>query len=162
MGGSGKCDGPNARFFPIRARHTPVERFELDTGLIVERKALRVDSGGPGRQRGGCGQDIVLTNPGPDTVRFTFYRPQTRHGARGYFGGHDGRPGAITVNGEELAAGVMTLSPGETAHLQTPGGGGFGDPSEREPEAIAEDVRQGYVSEEEAARAYGDGAGART
>lgn len=155
MGASGRRDGPNARFFPIRARHTPVERFELDTGLIVERKAIRADSGGPGRYRGGCGQDIVLTNPGPDTVRFTFYRPQTRHGARGCFGGHDGRPGAITVDGKKLAEGVMTLSPGETAHLQTPGGGGFGDPAERDAQAVVEDVRQGYVSEAEATRTYG-------
>ena len=155
MGASGRRDGPNARFFPIRARHTPIERFELDTGLIVERKAIRADSGGPGRHRGGCGQDIVVTNPGPDTVRFTFYRPQTRHGAPGYFGGHDGKPGVITVNGKDLAEGVMTLLPGESAHLQTPGGGGFGDPAERDAEAVAEDVYQGYVSDAEAARTYG-------
>ena len=83
MGASGRRDGPSGRFFPIRARHTAVERFELDTGLTVERKALRPDSGGPGRHRGGCGQVIALSNPGPDTVRFSFYRPQTRHGARG-------------------------------------------------------------------------------
>ena len=155
MGASGRRDGPNARFFPIRARHTPIERFELDTGLIVERKAIRADSGGPGRYRGGCGQDIVVTNPGPDTVRFTFYRPQTRHGARGYFGGHDGKPGVITVNGKDLAEGVMTLLPGESAHLKTPGGGGFGDPAERDAEAVADDVFQGYVSDAEAARTYG-------
>jgi N-methylhydantoinase B len=146
MGASGRRDGPNARFFPIRARHTPVERFELDTGLIVERKAIRADSGGAGRHRGGCGQDIVLRNPGPDTVRFSFYRPQTRRGARGYFGGLDGRPGVITVNGEELDEGVLTLEPGDTANLQTPGGGGFGDPAERDAEAVRDDLRQGYVT----------------
>lgn len=155
MGASGRRDGPNARFFPIRARHTAVERFELDTGLTVERKALRADSGGPGGHRGGCGQDIVLRNPGPDTVRFSFYRPQTRHGARGYFGGHDGEPGRITVNGEELAEGVLTLVPGGWANLQTPGGGGFGRPADRDAGDVSEDVRQGYVSDAEAASAYG-------
>lgn len=154
MGASGRRDGPSARFFPIRARHTAVERFELDTGLVVRRKALRPDSGGHGLHRGGCGQEIVLSNPGPDTVRFSFYRPQTRRGARGYFGGHDGRPGEITVNGADLEEGVLTLLPGDRATLQTPGGGGFGDPAEREPDAVLEDVRQGYVSAEEAARAY--------
>lgn len=151
MGASGRRDGPNARFFPIRARHTAVERFELDTGLNVEHKALRPDSGGRGRHRGGCGQDITLRNPGPDTVRFSFYRPQTRHGARGYFGGHDGEPGRITVNGEELAQGVMTLLPGGWANLQTPGGGGFGAPEDRDAAAVREDVRQGYVSAARAA-----------
>jgi N-methylhydantoinase B len=155
MGASGRRDGPNARFFPIRARHTAVERFELDTGLRVERKALRQNSGGPGRHRGGCGQDIELANPGPDTVRFSFYRPQTRHGARGYFGGHDGAPGRITVNGRPLTAGVLTLLPGDRANLQTPGGGGFERPDDRDVDGIAEDVRQGYVSRAEAATAYG-------
>jgi len=156
MGASGRRDGPSGRFFPIRARHTAVERFELDTGLTVERKALRPDSGGPGRHRGGCGQVIALSNPGPDTVRFSFYRPQTRHGARGYFGGLDGKPGHITLNGEELHEGVLTLLPGDRANLGTPGGGGFGPPAERDIEAVLDDVRQGYVSTAEAARIYGD------
>jgi N-methylhydantoinase B len=156
MGASGRRDGPNGRFFPIRARHTAVERFELDTGLIVERKSLRQDSGGGGRHRGGCGQVITLANPGPDTVRFSFYRPQTRHGARGYFGGLDGSPGEITLNGEPLEEGVLTLLSGDRAHLETPGGGGFGNPAERDVDAIVDDVRQGYVSAVEAARTYGD------
>lgn len=104
---------------------------------------------------GGCGQDIALANPGPDTVRFSFYRPQTRHGARGYFGGLDGRPGRVTVNGEDLSEGVLTLRPGEWAALETPGGGGFGDPADRDAEAVRDDVRQGYVSGAEAAKAYG-------
>ncbi len=155
MGASDRRDGPNARFFPIRARHTAVERFELDTGLIVERKRLRQDSGGSGRRRGGCGQEIVLSNPGPDTVRFSFYRPQTRSGARGYFGGGDGRPGKIIVNSEELDEGVMTLLPGGWARLETPGGGGFGDPELRDEESVMHDVRQGYISGSEAVRAYG-------
>lgn len=156
MGGSGRRDGPNGRFFPIRARHTAVERFELDTGLTIERKGLRQDSGGPGCHRGGCGQVITLANPGPDTVRFSFYRPQTRHGARGYFGGHDGKPGNITLNGEALAEGVLTLLPGEWANLETPGGGGFGNPAERDIAAVIDDVRQGYISSSEAAKIYGE------
>jgi N-methylhydantoinase B len=155
MGASSRRDGPNGRFFPIRARHTPVERFELDTGLVIERKSLRPDSGGAGRYRGGCGQEIVIANPGPDTVRFSFYRPQTRRGARGYFGGDDGKPGRIRINEEELREGVLTLLPGDRATLETPGGGGFGNPAERDPRAVVEDVRQGYVSRVEAARSYG-------
>ena len=156
MGASGRRDGPNGRFFPIRARHTAVERFELDTGLTIDKKALRQDSGGAGRYRGGCGQVITLANPGPDTVRFSFYRPQTRHGARGYFSGLDGKPGHITLNGEELDQGVLTLLPGDRANLETPGGGGFGSPAERDIDAVTDDVRQGYVSAAEAARIYGD------
>lgn len=155
MGGSARRDGPNARFFPIRARHTAVERFELDTGLIVRRKRLLSDSGGPGRHRGGCGQEIMLQNPGPDTVRFSFYRPQTRRGARGYFGGIDGRPGRIMIDGLELEEGVMTLEPDQTAVLETPGGGGYGPPSDRSSALIEQDVREGYVTPQAATLAYG-------
>ena len=153
-GRAGDATGLTARFFPIRARHTAVERFELDTGLTIETEGVA-----PGQRRsrpfsGRCGQVITLANPGPDTVRFSFYRPQTRHGARGYFGGHDGKPGNITLNGEELDQGVLTLLPGDQANLETPGGEGFGHPDERDIEAVPDDVRQGYVSGE-AARLYG-------
>lgn len=154
MGGSDFRDGPSARFFPIRSRHNAIERFEIDTGLRVERKALRRDSGGPGRHRGGCGQEIVLSNPGPDIVRFGFYRPQMRHGARGYFGGLDGKPGRVMVNGLDFKEDVLTLLPGDWASLETPGGGGFEDPKTRDIEAIIEDIRQGYVSMEETEKSY--------
>jgi len=70
--------------------------------------------------------------------------------------GLDGKPGHITRNGEELDEGVLTLLPGEWANLETPGGGGFGSPADREVEAVLDDVRQGYVSSVEAAKAYGD------
>lgn len=155
MGGSARRDGPSARFFPIRARHTAVERFELDTGLVVRRKRLLADSGGAGMHRGGCGQEIVLENPGPDTVRFSFYRPQTRRGARGYFGGHDGRAGRILVDGVELDEGVMTLEPGQSAVLETPGGGGYGPPTDRSLHLIEQDVREGYVTPTNASLSYG-------
>jgi N-methylhydantoinase B len=155
LGASIRRDGPNAKFYPIKAYHTPVERFELDTGLVVEEKALRDDRGGAGRMRGGLGQRLVLRNPSEDTVSFTFYRPQLRHPPRGYDGGMPGTVGRVTINGGPLADGVMRLAPGDEAVLETPCGAGFGPPHERDPERVSEDVRQGYVAAESAREIYG-------
>jgi N-methylhydantoinase B len=155
LGASSHRDGSNGKFFPIKAYHTPVERFELDTGLIVEEKNLREDTGGAGRSRGGLGQRIRLWNPSPDPVSFTFYRPQMHHPPAGYFGGQAGATGNIELNGERLQTGVMRLEQGDRALLETPSGGGFGPPEERDPERVAEDVRQGYVSPQAARALYG-------
>ena len=65
-------------------------------------------------------------------------------------------PVQFTLNGEELTEGVMTLLPGDRANLETPGGGGFGNPAERDVAAVFEDVRQGYVSAVETGRSYGE------
>jgi N-methylhydantoinase B len=155
LGASAHRDGPSAKFFPIKAYHTPVERFELETGLLVEERSLRPDSGGGGRHRGGLGQRIAVSNPSPDPVAFTFYRPLMRHPARGYFGGEPGATGRIVLDGRPLASAVMTLRPGDRAVLETPGGGGFGPARERDPDCVREDVRQGYVSAEAARETYG-------
>jgi N-methylhydantoinase B len=155
LGASNDRDGPSAKFFPIKAYHTPVERFEFDTGLVVEEKSLRVDQGGAGRRRGGLGQRLVIHNPSADPVNFTFYRPQLRHPPRGYEGGMPGTVGRIRVNGEPLAHGVMRLGPGDEATLETPCGAGFGPPHARDPELVRRDVDQGYVSEASARSVYG-------
>jgi hypothetical protein len=105
-GASGRRDGPSGRFFPIRARHTAVERFELDTGLTIERKALRQDR----RSRPLSGQvrpghHARESRPGHGALQLL--PPADRHGARGYFGRHDGKPGHITLNGKELDRGCL-------------------------------------------------------
>lgn len=66
-------DGPSGKFFPIKAYHTPVELFEREQKLLVSCKRLRAYSGGPGRFRGGCGQEIVIENHDETRVDFTFY-----------------------------------------------------------------------------------------
>jgi N-methylhydantoinase B len=154
LGASTHGDGPNAKFWPIKAYHTPIERFELDTGLIVEEKSLRADSGGPGQYRGGLGQRIRLWNPSNESVSFTFYRPQMHHPPAGYFGGHPGSTGRIEVNGKPLTKGVMRLEPGDRVLLETPCGAGVGAPRLRDPEAVRCDVRQGYVSAASASEIY--------
>ena len=118
LGAAAQRDGPNAKFFPIKAYHTSVERFEREIQLLVEEKAPRPDSGGPGRRRGGLGQRITLRNQSPDPVNFTFYRRLMRRPASGYLGGEPGSLGRITVDNEPLATAVMTLAPGSRAVLE--------------------------------------------
>jgi N-methylhydantoinase B/oxoprolinase/acetone carboxylase alpha subunit len=155
MGAGHDRDGPHAKFFPIKGYHTAVERFEVDTGLIVEEKSIRRDSGGAGRFRGGNGQRVVFRNPTSDPVQFTFYRPQIRRGPRGLAGGGDGESGRALVDGQPLDSDVMRVPPGSRVVLETPGGAGFGDPAMRAAPALAEDIRQGYVSAARATIAYG-------
>jgi N-methylhydantoinase B len=154
LGASARRDGPNAKFFPIKSYHTPVERFELETGLFVDRKGLRQDSGGAGRFRGGLGQSIAVSNASEEIVRFTFYRPQMVHPAAGYFGGHDGATGGASVDGMPITSDVLSLAPGQQAVLETPGGGGYGDPHERDRESVNEDLQQEYISLEHASSYY--------
>jgi N-methylhydantoinase B len=157
-GGMGAChykDGPSGKLFPIKAHHTPTELFESQTKLLVSRRSLRVDSGGPGRFRGGCSQEIEIQNLDETRVDFTFYRPRVRHAAEGLFGGQAGAPGRIHHNGEPLQKGVLSIEQGDEAELLTPGGGGFGNPLERDLERVAADVLDGYVSVEQARQAYG-------
>jgi N-methylhydantoinase B len=155
MGAAPTKDGSSAKLFPIKAHQTPVELFERQTRLLVTRRSLRVDSGGPGRFRGGLSQDIEIQNHDDTRVDFTFYRPRVRHPAEGLFGGHGGAAGRINHNGEPLRTGVLRVEPGDEAQLLTPGGGGFGDPRERDPAAVLADVVDGYVSVEQARKAYG-------
>jgi N-methylhydantoinase B len=82
---------------------------------------------------------------------------RTEFAARGLFGGRDGAMGAaITSDGRRLHSKQrLLLDPATEVILQLPGGAGYGDPREREPARVLEDVRQGYVSVEAARRDYG-------
>lgn len=155
MAGSARRDGLSVKFFPTKSGHTPAELFERETHILVEARELLPDSAGAGKHRGGFSQRVVLRNVGRDKVDFLFYRPRIRYPARGLFGGGDGTPGRILVNGAPPAKGLLTLRPGDRAELLTPGAAGYGDPRERRPEDVIRDVRSGLVSPERARLDYG-------
>lgn len=155
MGAAHDRDGPNAKFFPIMAAHTPVEVFERIMGLTIKAKTIRPDSGGPGTYRGGCSQLIELTNPGETRVDFQVWNPRVRFPASGLFGGHGGAPGMAIKGREPITDGRFSLEPGDEVALYTPGGGGYGDPMAREPSRVLDDVLDGYVSIGRARSDYG-------
>ena len=159
-GGTGALpdrDGLSATAFPSGVRSVPVEIVESIAPVVIWRKEYRIDSGGPGRQRGGLGQvmEIASAENAPFSVYAMFERID--HPARGREGGLDGAPGRLSLaSGERLRGkGQQTVPPGERLRLELPGGGGFGAPSERDPQAVQTDVRNGLVSEEAAAAVYG-------
>jgi N-methylhydantoinase B len=150
-------DGLSATAFPSGVRSVPVEIVESIAPVIIWRKEYRTDSGGPGRLRGGLGQvmEIASAENAPFAVFAMFERIE--HPARGRNGGHDGAPGRVSLaSGQALRGkGQQTISPGERLRLELPGGGGFGDPRQRDPEKVRADVRNGLVSADAARQVYG-------
>ena len=158
-GGAGarpRQDGLSATPFPSGVRNVPVEITEAITPIVFWRKDLRRDSGGPGRQRGGLGQIVELGNR--EGVAYGIHAVFERivHPARGRDGGASGANGRVSYgSGAPLRAkGFQVVPPGERLIIEMPGGGGFGDPAERDPELVAADVMQGLVSLEAARRDY--------
>ena len=141
--------------------NSPIEHVESKYPILYERHALRDDSGGPGRHRGGLGIEQVIQARSPVTINMQIDRVHCA--PWGLAGGKAGRGNqvAIRINGQETAglpnAKVLTqqLKPGDSFVLRSGGGGGFGPPTDREVERVARDVEQGYVSREVARDVYG-------
>jgi N-methylhydantoinase B len=166
FGGYGaRCgqDGAEALSPVVNCANIPVEVHESLNPVLVRRLELLVDSGGAGQWRGGCGirKDIELR-----AQRALITLLGERHSHRGYglFGGQSGALAEtlLTRDGstERLASKeVRTLLRGDVVSLRLNGAGGWGDPALRDPQAIAEDVADGYVSAAAAATSYGWSAG---
>ncbi|MCE2399189.1 MAG: hydantoinase B/oxoprolinase family protein [Gemmatimonadetes bacterium] len=150
-------DGLSATSFPSGVRSTPVEITETVAPLIFWRKELVADSGGAGEHRGGLGQvmEISHADGAPFAVSKMFER--MRNAARGRDGGGPGALGRVHLPGvgELRPKGREVVPPGSRLVLQTPGGGGLGDPRRRSREMVARDVREGLVTPEAARRDYG-------
>ncbi|SFZ86462.1 N-methylhydantoinase B [Devosia enhydra] len=148
-------DGAPTTPSPSNMTGTPVEVWEEISGMTVLRKALRPDSGGPGQYRGGLGQDIVLRNDTGSELTISCLSGRTEFPALGYSGGRPGALRAVLIDGRAVhPKGRYFLAPGGTLTLVEPGGGGFGDPALRSPQALATDLAAGHVSREGAARDY--------
>lgn len=154
------ADGPG----PFRTmchgdtRLIPIEVQEATYPLIIEEFGLRQDSGGAGKHRGGLGLKRVYKALGPCTARTRFDR--TKFPPWGLNGGHSGAPGSVEVHAStggktDGLRGNLMLKEGDRLVVCTGGGGGFGDPAQRDRGAVRNDVERGYVSEEAARDVYG-------
>ena len=150
-------DGLSATAYPSGVRSIPVELAERNAPVLYVRKELRTDSGGAGRWRGGLGQVIELRarDGGDMTLAAIFERVD--NAARGRHGGVDGRLGKVSLKmaGPLAAKGLQTVPADDTLVVESPGGGGLGDPLARPPETVRADVLAGYCSLVEARTAYG-------
>jgi len=151
-GGTGArptLDGLTATAFPSGVRTMSVEATEQIGPIIFWRKEIRPDSGGAGRQRGGLGQTIEISPTDGYLFEFSAMFDRIDNPARGRRGGEPGAPGAVYLDdGSPFAGkGKQTVPAGRRLILELPGGGGFGDPAERDGAAAANDRAQGYVND---------------
>lgn len=141
-------DGLSATAFPSGVRSTPVEIMENAAPLVVWRKEYRPDSAGMGRHRGGFGQVMEFGHLCGDAFAVSKMFDRVDHPPRGRGGGEAGAPARVYIrSGAPLRGmGREIIPAGETMVLETAGGGGRGNPAERDASAIANDRRNGLVS----------------
>jgi len=139
-------------------RNNPIEDIESHYPLRVLRYEMREDTAGAGTWRGGVGsiREVMFLSPGHASVEGDGHR----HAPWGVFGGSPGSCGDLVLNprgdSRKLPAMIsnLSLSTGDTLRTVSPCGGGYGDPLKREPAAVLNDVLDGVVSRETAARDY--------
>jgi N-methylhydantoinase B len=156
FGGRAGLDGMDAVHVHMsNTLNTPAEVLETAYPLRVEQYALRPDSAGAGEFRGGLGlrRDVRVRD---HRATLSLLAERHRRAPYGLAGGEPGAPGAAEVDGEPVPAkGTHDLPPGALVSIRTPGGGGYGDPGDRDPAAVRRDLRLGKISEARARDVYG-------
>src|SRR5215510_253710 len=140
----------------------PTEVLEQHYPVLFEHYALRERSGGAGRTRGGFGVDYRIRIRRGEAL-LSFLMDHGRFGPPGMLGGRDGAPNEVTV----WRQGSTYVSPhlskdedirvveGDAIHVRTPGGGGYGNPWQRDPALVVRDVARGYITADDASADYG-------
>ncbi|MUZ64989.1 hydantoinase B/oxoprolinase family protein [Agrobacterium vitis] len=154
-GGTGArpaLDGLNATAFPSGVHTMPIEATENVGPVIIWRKELREGSGGAGEHRGGLGQTIEISAAEGYSFRFSAMFDRLEHPARGRDGGKAGAAGSVSLDdGTKLRGkGLQFVPADKKLVLQLPGGGGYGDPSRRPAATVSHDLKQGYITAEQA------------
>lgn len=139
-------------------RNNPVEVLETKSSMIIDHYGYRPDTGGAGKFRGGVGVSRTYRFTAPSTGICLVYKTKTAPWS--IAGGNEGVPNQIVLNpgtpSEVVQGGSYNrLDAGDVLVNATGGGGGYGNPFERDAEAVARDVRNGFVSLESANRDYG-------
>jgi N-methylhydantoinase B len=161
-GGMPFADGPNGSGANMSfLANTPVEINEAEVPIKILRYELVPDSGGAGKYRGGLACNLAFQVFSPNTVVTSRNRDRTLFRAWGVLGGKAGKPSAYflnpgTENERDLKnTDVITVEPGTGVSVSSSGGGGWGNPLERDVDRVLSDVLRGFVSREAAEREYG-------
>lgn len=138
-------------------RNTPIEVLEPNTAMFFEKVELRTDSGGAGKYRGGLGltRDIKFVSEG----EFLTVMKKSKSRPWALNGGYEPEANTIvafpgTDNEMRMSTKRVTVKKGDRIIVATAGGGGYGDPKERDRKAVAQDVLDGFVSSEMARELY--------
>jgi N-methylhydantoinase B len=157
MGARAGKDGLSAIGFPTGVGGTPTEQLEALAPLVHRVRRLRTDSGGPGRWRGGLGQESETESLTGEPWSVTALVDRTRFPAPGAAGGLPGASGELEVipGGTLAPKRAVSLLPAARVVARLPGGGGHGNPFDRPVDAVAADVLDGYVTVQAARDLYG-------
>lgn len=141
-------DGLSATSFPSGIATTPIEVLEASSPVVIEEKSLRPDSGGLGRYRGGLGQRIRMSVRSDRPWIVSCLGDRLAHPAPGSAGGGPGAPGGFQVSGRAAPDPKLSTEVPAGGHivLDLPGGGGFGQPDEREPHLAETDLADGRTT----------------
>ena len=150
-------DGLSATAFPSGVWGTQIEIAEASAPILFHRRELRLDSGGAGQFRGGLGQRIEFEPVNETGVLLFLSVERMRFPAAGRHGGSAGASGRIRVDaGPDLASkGEIRIAPGQRLIFETPGGGGFGPPRDRDRASIRHDLTEELIGSECAQTVYG-------
>ena len=152
-------EGSGANFGFLK--NTPVEINEAEVPVKILKYGLETDSGGAGRWRGGGGTVLEFKTYSPNTTVTARNRDRSHFTPWGSDGGGAGKPSSFFLNpgtDKEVNLGntdVVKIEPGDVIRIASSGAGGWGDPLEREPEKVLNDVLRGFVSREAARNEYG-------
>ena len=158
MGARCEKDGLNTTSFPGNIAMTPVEMIEVVSPVVVREKSLLPDTAGPGRSRGGFGQVFRFGVRTGSQYEVNTMCDQTYFPLYGLAGGGEAARGTYGLsNGEEppLRKAIITVPADTDVIMRLPGGGGFGNPLQRDPAAVRADVEAGLLSVQAARDQYG-------
>jgi len=158
MGARARRDGLSATCFPFNVVCGSMEIIEALSPLRIWRKELACDSGGPGRFRGGLGQDVEIELTGDRPAMLSLLVERVHHPARGVLGGASGAASRVVWNGCDNGFALKGKSPiaaGDRLRVRYPGGGGFGNPRERDRASVRADLESELISEIAAREVYG-------
>ncbi|MFK7837373.1 MAG: hydantoinase B/oxoprolinase family protein [Sulfitobacter sp.] len=159
-GGTGarpQLDGLSATAFPSGVWGSQIETTEAAAPVLFHARELRPDSGGAGAQRGGLGQRIEVSASRDQDILLFLSVERVNTPARGRHGGLSGACGRIRIGNDSPdlpGKGAFRIKAGERLIFDTPGGGGFGPPQDRAPEALRRDLDAGLISPEAARKFY--------
>ncbi|MBI3967712.1 MAG: hydantoinase B/oxoprolinase family protein [Chloroflexi bacterium] len=158
-GGTGACPTKDGEIctFPTNASATSVEATEHLAPVVFDFKELVPDSAGPGKYRGGLASRWRIRNAGEAPLLYSGQVGRINYPALGLLGGQNGQPNQLFVDGEPVTRGWgrYELKPGGTFEKVNSGGGGLHPPFLRDPQAVLEDILEGYVTPERARADYG-------
>ena len=160
IGGRYNKDGEEALASPWNAANIPVEVQESNNPVLIQRFQFIKDSAGPGRYRGACGvrKDIELLS---DNVSFYNLGDRAKYPPYSLDSGKPGSLAKTVLNPDTSAAtvleskGTYRLNAGDVISWRTAGGGGYGNPLQRDAERVRLDVMRGFITLEHAEQAYG-------